>query len=417
VPEIVMTAEPAGGVKFDSDQGFLSVIRRRVDEYFRSTGRRQRDCPQMYLKSAIFLMWLSASYVLLVFVAQTWWQALPLAVALGLAMGAIGLNVQHDAAHHAISRYEWVNRLMALTLDLVGGSSYLWHWKHNVSHHTYVNITGCDVDLEVSFLARLTPHQRWLKIHRWQHFYLWGLYGLMISRWQLFGDFHDLITGRMGGHQFPRPKGWALATFLGGKLVFLALAFGVPMVFHPVWAVLALYLVATTVLGVVMAVVFQLAHAVEPAAFPAPRLAPGRIDNCWAVHQVQTTVNFARRSRLASWLLGGLNFQIEHHLFPRICHVHYPGMSHVVEAAQAVFAMKLRREHFFMKQLQNPLGRSLPLHDTQSGLSRTTLDAGATGGRLQASLRKGHYLRTTTSTGLDGRMLPLPSVPSTEKAW
>ena len=92
MPEIVMTAEPAGGVKFDSDQGFLSVIRRRVDEYFRSTGRRQRDCPQMYLKSAIFLMWLSASYMLLVFVAQTWWQALPLAVALGLAMGAIGLT-------------------------------------------------------------------------------------------------------------------------------------------------------------------------------------------------------------------------------------------------------------------------------------------------------------------------------------
>jgi hypothetical protein len=105
VPEIVMTAKPAGRVKFGSDQGFLSVIRGRVDEYFRSTGRRKRDCPQMYLKSAIFLSWLSASYVLLVFVAQTWWQALPLAVALGLAMGAIGLNVQHDAAHHAISRY------------------------------------------------------------------------------------------------------------------------------------------------------------------------------------------------------------------------------------------------------------------------------------------------------------------------
>jgi linoleoyl-CoA desaturase len=171
-----------------------------------------------------------------------------------------------------------------------------------------VNITGCDVDLEVSFLARLTPHQRWLKIHRWQHFFLWRLYGLMISRWQLFGDFHDLITGRMGGHQFARPKGWALATFLGGKLVFLALAFGIPTVFHPVGAVLALYLVATTVLGVVMAVVFQLAHAVEPAAFPAPRPATGRIDNCWAVHQAQTTVNFARRSRLAFWLLGGAEF-------------------------------------------------------------------------------------------------------------
>lgn len=340
MPEIVVAAEPGGGVKFGSDPGFLSEVRRRVDEYFRRTGRRQRDCPRMYLKTAIFLAWLVTSYVLLVFVAQTWWQVLPLALALGFAMATIALNVQHDAAHHAFSRYAWVNRLMALSLDLIGGSSYLWHWKHNVSHHTFVNIKGHDVDLDVSFLARFTPHQRRLKIHRWQHLYLWGLYGLMISRWQLYGDFHDVITGRMGGHRFAQPKGWELATFLSGKLVFLSFAFGIPMLLHPVWAVLVLYIVVTAVLGLVMAVVFQLAHAVESAAFPMPRPDTGRIVNSWAVHQVETTVNFARNSRLLSWLLGGLNFQIEHHLFPRICHVNYPGMSRVVEATCKEFGVK-----------------------------------------------------------------------------
>ena len=345
--ETALTAEPNREVKFGGDEGFLREVRGRVEEYFQNTGRRQRDCLQMYLKTMLVLTWLAVAYVLLVFVAQTWWQALPLAIALGLALGSVGFNIQHDGAHHAYSRHEWVNRLMARTLDLVGGSSYLWHWKHNVSHHTYVNITGQDVDIDVSLLARFTPHQKWLRIHRWQHFYLWALYGLMIVRWQLYGDFHDLIAGRIGGHRVRRPRGWDLATFLGGKLAFCALAFGIPMLLHPVWVVLLLYAVASIVLGVVMAVVFQLAHAGEHAAFPLPRQNTGCIENSWAVHQVETTVDFARGNRVLSWLLGGLNFQIEHHLFPRICHVNYPGIAKVVEATCKEFGVKYAEHKSF----------------------------------------------------------------------
>jgi len=339
------------GLKFASDAGFQKEVRRRVDEYFRRTGQRQRDCPQMYLKTAIILASFATCYVLLVFVAQTWWQAVPLAVLLGLSMAGIGFNVQHDAGHQGYSSRAWVNRLMSLTMDAVGASSYVWHHKHAVIHHTYVNITGHDSDIDMGALGRLTPYQRRLWFHRWQHLYLWPLYGVMAIKWQLYDDFKDVITARIGGRRVPRPKGRELALFVGGKVVFFTLAFGLPLLLHPVWVVALYYGVAAVVLGMVLSVVFQVAHCVEEAEFPLPRPDTGRIDNAWAVHQVETTVDFARDSRVVSWLLGGLNFQIEHHLFPRICHVNYPAMSRVVEETCRDFGVRYTAHKSFLAGL------------------------------------------------------------------
>jgi len=335
-----LAEESHPGVKFARETGFFREVRRRVDDYFRSTGRWQRDCPRMYLKTAIVLSCCVVFYLLLVFAASAWWQALGLALALGLSMGGVAFNVQHDGRHHAYSNREWINRLMSLTLDLMGASSSIWHWKHNVFHHTYVNITGHDDDIDLGVFGRLTPHQKRLPVHRWQHFYLWALYGFMTIKWQLYDDFHDLVTGRIGSIRFPRPRGWALAGLLGGKLAFFSLAFVLPMMFHPVWVVVLMYAIASFVLGVVMAVVFQLAHCVEQAAFPLPQDDTHRMDHSWALHQIESTVDFARKSRVTSWLLGGLNFQIEHHLFPRICHVNYPGISKVVEQTCREFGVR-----------------------------------------------------------------------------
>ena len=325
---------------FGRDNAFQKELRRRVDEYFRNTGRRQRDCPAMYLKSAIILTAFAGFYLLLVFVAATWWQALPLAVLLGLAMAAVGFNIEHDGGHHSYSNHAWINRLMAMTLDLIGGSSYVWHWKHDVVHHTYVNITGHDADIDVPFFARLTPHQRRLGFHRWQQFYLWPLYGVNVIKWHLYDDFRDVILGRIGATRMPRPKRWELMRFIGGKALFFTLAFGLPLLVHPIGIVLLFYSVTVILAGVVVSVVFQLAHCVEEAEFPLPQEDSSSMENAWAIHQVETTVDFARRSRLESWLLGGLNFQIEHHLFPRVCHINYPAISPLVEQTCRDFGVR-----------------------------------------------------------------------------
>jgi linoleoyl-CoA desaturase len=334
-------------LKFAAGDGFHTEVRRRVDAYFRSTRRRPRDCPEMYRKTATLLAWLVTSYVLLVFWAQAWWQAVPLAILLGLSVAGIGFNVQHDGKHNACSDRPWVNKLMALSMDLIGGSSYVWHWKHNVLHHTYANITGHDNDINLAPLGRLTPHQRRFGFHRFQHWYLWPLYGFTAIKWQAFDDFAAAATGRLGAHRFPRPRGWDLATFLGGKAVFFALALGIPLLVHPPGVVLLLFGLVSCLLGVVLSVVFQLAHCVEQAAFPMPQAATCRIENAWAVHQVETTVDFARHSWVATWLLGGLNFQIEHHLFPRICHVNYPYLAPLVEQTCREFGVRYAAHETF----------------------------------------------------------------------
>ena len=317
-------------LSFAADNEFYAELKRRVDQHMTNNGRRERDCPQMYLKTAIILTTFVTSYVLLVFASSTWWQALPLAVVLAFATAAIGFNIMHDASHHAYSNKGWVNRLAVKSLDMIGGSSYLWHWKHVVFHHTYTNIYNYDTDIDLGELGRLTPHHKRLHIHEWQHWYMWFLYGALVIKWNLFDDFRVAIRGRIGEHRYRPLRGGELATFIVGKVLFFMIAFGVPLLFHSAGIVALFYIFIAFIVGIVLSVVFQLAHAVEEAHFPRQQT-PGHIDKPWAIHQVETTVDFAPKSRVAYWLLGGLNFQIEHHLFPRICHIHYPFIAPVVE--------------------------------------------------------------------------------------
>ncbi|MCH8843607.1 MAG: fatty acid desaturase [SAR324 cluster bacterium] len=319
------------GLKFAGGREFQVELRRRIDEYFRQTGRRRRDSIQLYVKAAAILVAFVTFYVLLVFLAGTWWQAVPFAVLLGLATSGIGFNIMHDGGHGAFSRYHLINRIMARSLDLIGGSSYIWHWKHGIFHHTYANITGQDTDIALGKLARLTPHQPLHAHQRWQHWFIWPLYGVMAIKWHFYDDFRDLLMGRIGPHRIPRPRNKELAIFIGGKATFFSLAFGIPLIFHPWWVVALYYALFTFVVGMVLSVVFQLAHCVGEAAFHMPDESTGRMENAWAVHQVLTTVNFCRSNRVAAWLLGGLNYQIEHHLFPQICHSNYPAISALVK--------------------------------------------------------------------------------------
>jgi linoleoyl-CoA desaturase len=330
-------------LKFSGSDRFIRALRSRVDAYFEQTGRSRRDCPQMYFKTVTILAWFFGAYFLLLFAPLSIWLVLPLAMILGVAVAAIGFNIQHDAGHRAYSDRPWVNKVMALTLDMIGGSSYLWDWKHNSIHHTYTNITGHDDDIEVGFLARLSPHQRRLAFHRVQGIYLWLLYGLLAIKWHFFDDFYQIARGRIGGHKIPRPRGKDLLVLIGGKAVFFSLAFAIPMLLHPWWAVIGVYAIVACVSGIVLSVVFQLAHCVGEADFPMPvdAVQGGKvIEAAWAVHQVQSTVNFARRNVVLRWFLGGLNFQIEHHLFSKISHVHYPALSQVVEEVCKEFGVR-----------------------------------------------------------------------------
>jgi len=330
----------AGKIKFAGDSGFHADLKARVEDYFRRSGRSPRGGARMYLKTAVILLWLAASYALLVFWAASFWQVAMLSASLALAVAGTGFAVQHDANHGAYSTSWFVNRLMGFTLDMLGGSSYVWHWKHNVLHHSYPNVMGADEDINMQPFARLAPGQPRRRLHRLQQFYVWGFYGLLLPKWHLVDDFRNIVQGRISRNRMPRPRGWRLCEVLGGKALCFGWALVVPMLFHPAWKVLACYGATAFLVGLVLAVVFQLAHCVEESAFPLLEGGSNRVARCWAEHQVQTTADFARRNRLLTWYLGGLNFQVEHHLFPKICHVHYPQVSRIVEQVCAEHSVR-----------------------------------------------------------------------------
>lgn len=328
-------------LEFEEDRTFEGDVRRRVDEYFkRGIGRSRQGSLQMYLKTGIILASFVSFYLLLVFSAANLWQGLTLAVLLGLSVAGIGFNIAHDAGHGAYSKTAWVNKLMAVTMDLVGVSSYVWFWKHAIIHHRYVNITGYDTDIDLGILGRLSPQSPMLPFHRWQHLYLWPLYGFLAAKMEFVDDFIRVIRGRIGRHGFPRPTGQDLVIFVAGKVVFFSWAFCIPLIFHPLGAVLLFYGVGVSILGIMLSVIFQLPHCVAQADFPVPEEKTGRMKNPWAVHQARVTLDFARTSRTVGQLVGGLNFHLEHHLFPTICHIHYPVITKIVEETCRDHGMK-----------------------------------------------------------------------------
>ena len=340
-------------LKFARDRTFQHDLQTRVEDRLASLGRSRYGALRLYLKTAVLFLWAGASYAGLVG-ASRWEQALPLAVSLGLALAALGFNVAHDGNHGAASPSKRVNRFLGATLDLLGGSSYVWRWKHNVFHHSFPNVEGLDDDIDLGSLCRMSPHQPRRPYHRWQHLYMWLLYGFIAPKWQLCDDFAAVARGRIGDHPFPRPRGLDLAVFIGGKLAFLGWAFALPLRFHPPGAVLLFYAVAAGVQGLALSIVFQLAHTNQEALSFSQEETGAAVGKEWAVHQVETTADFARRNRLLTWYVGGLNYQVEHHLFPRISHVHLPAIAGVVE--------QVCREHGVRYHAHPTLGSAMASH-------------------------------------------------------
>jgi linoleoyl-CoA desaturase len=339
-------------VKFDQRDQFHTELQRRIDAYFTERRLSRFGGARLMTKSAVIGAWLVASYLLLVFAPIPLWAAFLLAASLGTAMAAVGFNVTHDANHDAFSRIKWVNSVLSHAMDLIGGSSYVWRIKHNVIHHTYTNISGIDDDINLYPWGRLAPGQRRLKMHRLQPFYIWPLYGMLGIKWH-FDDVLTVITGKVNGQKVRRPDGVELACLIGGKLLFVGWALVVPMLAgHAWWTVLGMYFFTEFVMGVVMSLTFQLAHCVEEAQFfPTPATAEEGQFQSWARHQIETTVDFAPRNFLITWYMGGLNFQIEHHLFPRISHVHYPKLAPIVKQVSDEFGVRYTANRSFLRAL------------------------------------------------------------------
>lgn len=320
-------------VKFNStNPQFFSTLRNRVDEYFKTNNLKHTGNFKLYAKTAILLSGLIASYIILVFFTPSnAWVSLGICALMGCFMAGVGFNVLHDGGHGSYSNNATINDLMSYTLNLMGGSSFMWKQKHNLNHHSFTNIEGMDDDIDVKPFLRVNTNQKRMWFHRFQHIYGMLLYGFTYFFWVFYNDFHKYFSGRVSNNStLKKMKVSEHIMFWVTKISYVVTFIGLPMYNVGIVETILGYGVLVFVCGLVIAIVFQLAHIYEDAHFEDEQHPVYEIKEEWAIHQVKTTANFATKSKIVSWFLGGLNFQVEHHLFPRISHVHYPALNPIL---------------------------------------------------------------------------------------
>ncbi len=287
----------------------------------------------------------------------------------GLGMAGIGMGIMHDAIHGSYSRNKTVNRYMGYTMNLVGASSAVWRIQHNVLHHTYPNITGSDDDINAPFFLRFSPNAKRYALHRFQFVYTWFFYCISTISWVTTKDFVRMNRYRKMGflnkrNEFQRE----ISILLLWKIFYYSFALVLPLIVVPLapWIIILAFISMHLVTGFLISTIFQVAHIMPSLEFPMPD-ENNMVAGDWAMHQMATTTNFAPRGALFSWLIGGLNYQVEHHLLPNICHVHYKNLSRIVAETAKEFGMPYHSQKTFGNAIWNhikmlhSLGKTVPI--------------------------------------------------------
>lgn len=338
-----------------TNRDFSSTLNKRVSDYFKSNDVTRHANTEMIVKTVVMFTLYFLPYGLIIGGVVTSWPLLILSlVVMSLGLAGIGLSVMHDANHGAYSNKKWVNTLVGYSLNLVGANAFNWKMQHNVLHHTYTNVIDEDEDISPRGALRLTPHSKWLGIHRYQFIYAWALYGLMTLVWLFFKDFYRIIkyakTGLAKKNNAHIGREWVI--LIATKLMYIGYIFVIPTIFTSLvwWQVIVGIIIMHYIAGFLLAIIFQPAHVIEGTDFPLPD-DDHKLENNWAIHQLMTTTNFGNNSRWFSWYVGGLNFQIEHHLFPNICHVHYRKIAGIVRDTATEFGLPYRSARTFVGAL------------------------------------------------------------------
>jgi linoleoyl-CoA desaturase len=350
-------------VKFVSssirEQDFAVAVRKNVNDYFKEKGISTKGNILMILQTIVMLSVYIVPFVLLITLSISAWVAAILVVLIGVGMAGVGMSVMHDGVHGSYSKRAWVNKIFGGTMYLLGSSVITWKIQHNYLHHAYTNIEGSDQDITSKGPIRLSEHTPLRKIHRYQYLHAFFFYGFMTFS-KLIRDFSQLNSYRKSDatrKHLVHPK-WEMAKMIIVKTVYLCVFVGLPFLLTPFswWQILLGFFIMHWVAGFIMSTVFQMAHIVE--IVEQPQTTPqGTIEHEWAVHEVKTTANFARKNLFLYWYIGGLNFQIEHHLFPNICHIHYRKIAPIVEKTIQEFGLTYNLKPTFLKALQSHVRR------------------------------------------------------------
>lgn len=319
-------------VTFDNrNNQFYQSLKTAVDQYFEAKQIKKTGDWRLYIKTITLVGAAIIIYGSLMFFKMNALPALLLCALLGYTFACIGFSVMHDANHGSYSTKPWLNDALGLTANALGASSFFWKQKHNIIHHTYTNVDGIDDDIAKSPIIRQCETQKWVPAHKIQHVYLLPIYALSSIFWLFFMDFTKYFTRKIY-----TTEAWKLTAknhliFWVTKILYFTFYIIIPAMVWGFGPWLSGFMVLHVVMGITLSLVFQLAHVVENTEFENVALDETKhIETAWAEHEVRTSSNFAMGNPVISWFVGGLNFQIEHHLFPRVSHVHYPAISKIV---------------------------------------------------------------------------------------
>jgi len=353
--------------KLEAD--FVNDLRGRVRNYFEQNGISRFGNVNMVIKTIfMFLLFFIPYFTMVLSLVTSPWLIGLCWVMMGFGTAGIGLSVMHDANHRSYSRNQRVNSILSYTMNMLGGFNANWQYQHNVLHHGFTNIDGHDEDIDAGDLLRFSPNQEHRSFHRYQHLYAWFLYGLMTISWTVSKDYRQLAGYlREGVSMNGKTAGRLVAELVISKIIYYTYILVIPMIFAPVawWMILIFYFVMHFISGFTLAVIFQTAHVMPTSEYPVPD-ETGKVENHWAIHQLMTTTNYAPGRRFFSWFIGALNYQVEHHLFPAICHVHYRKLSVIVKETarefqvpyheQPSFRRALKEHYKMLRKLGNPRG-------------------------------------------------------------
>lgn len=338
-------------------EGFYDTLKKNIDAYFKENNIPEHGSTKIQLKTVAMLALFFTPSVLIItgvgaispFLFYFLW------FLMGLGMVGIGCSVHHDSNHGAYSDNKMVNTIIGDLVNVVGGYDVTWRIQHNILHHTYTNIEGLDEDIDTGGLMRFSPYAKKASMHRFQHIYGWFLYCLLTLQWVTFKDYRLILIYEKKG-LLKKEKisvGKAMLELSIYKVIYFTYVLVLPIMFSGMsWQAVVLgFLILHFTAGFGLSTIFQLAHVMEPAEFPEPS-GDRKMENSWAVHQLLNTCNFSRKSRIMNWFIGGLNYQIEHHLFPHISHIHYSRMAVIVKQTAESYGLPYYEYPNFMVALR-----------------------------------------------------------------
>lgn len=346
-------------IQFSKTDGsdFYSILRSRVKSYFQSGNISQYGGIQLIFKTVCLLSLLFIPYGLILSGYFSLTTMLTLAGVMGVAIAMLGMAVMHDANHGTYSSNDTLTRIIGFYIYalIIGGNPTTWRIQHNILHHRFTNIYGKDEDLEPYGSMRLTPNAAHKPAYRYQHLYSFMLYGILTLMWVLHKEFLQLTRYRKLGLIKSNSNYYKqMAILIASKAFYFGYLLVIPMLVLNItfmqWLIAFLFF--HFISGIIISTIFQMAHVVNEAKFPLLNN-EGNIDNQWAIHQIQTTTNFSPKSRIMYWFIGGLNYQIEHHLFPGVSHIHYKKIASIVQKTAKEFGIPYNSHKTFFAALKS----------------------------------------------------------------